>query len=314
MATIFTRTTTPEARKYLEDRGHTLIEKNTRDVAEILSLAKDCDAILGNVTAKGDDFFSALPSLKILALYSAGFDSIDLAAAERAGVYVTNCGGGNSLAVAEHTMGLMNAASKLYKMRQHVFTEGNWDHAGRHVDGFELSGKTLLIVGVGHIGKTTAKIAALGYDMRVLGYHPRATQKDLPPYITPVEDLHAAIKQADVVSMHIPMSVENKHFFGKEEIALMKPTSIFVNTARGGVVDEKALIDALKEGRIWGAGLDVFEEEPIVDFTNPLFHMDNVFITPHVGGSREATERTRLIAAEQIDLVLSGKEPTLNVY
>lgn len=249
-----------------------------------------------------------LDSLKIIAVHGVGVDRVDVAAAERLGIFVTNTPGANSTSVAELAVGLMiNLIRRICLSSFRVHREGKWEEA-RHL-GIELNGRKLGLLGVGQIGSKVAKIAqALG--MNVYGYDPYVSYADLQiKGILPCGNVDDLLRKADVISLHLPLSNQTYHFIDETRIKLMRPGAILINTARGPLVDEKALYRALVSGHLSGAALDVFETEP-PETNNPLFLLDSVIVTPHLGGSTlEALERIARIASKQIRSVLLGVEP-----
>lgn len=172
----------------------------------------------------------------------------------------------------------------------------------------ELEGKTLGLVGIGNIGKLVAKKAALGFDMKVLAFDPFA-RGELPEYIQLLEDRDIIFKESDYVSIHVPATKETIHSISDREFGLMKSSAYLINTARGAIVDEPALIRALEAGEIAGAGLDVLEQEPI-DPGDPLVKMENVLTAPHIGGAtKEASTRSSVACAKAIDDFFAGRTP-----
>ena len=251
---------------------------------EFYQAAAEAEYFLGLARQMGGEFFRAAPKLKLVQLLSAGYDRVDIEAARKAGVPVSNNGGANAIAVAEHTLMLMLAVLKRVVRFHNDVVAGKWrggDSPETRV--YELAGKTLGIVGLGNIGKKVARRAA-AFDMRVQYY-------DIARLTLDQEDalgVHFALftellQSSDVLSLHVPQDDTTRQMIGARELALMKPTSIIVNTCRGPVVDEDALYGALKDGKIAGAGLDVFVEEPPAK-THPVFSLPNVTLTPHSAG------------------------------
>ena len=299
-----------EARKLLTDRGHEWVFCESRDMHEIMQAAKGCTGIVGRARQYTPAFFEALPELKILALPSAGYDQVDLAAASAHGVVVTNAAGGNAVSVAEQALLLMlMIARRVPEHTRVVHRQADWDTRPR---GHELYGKTVSLIGYGGIAKELARMC-MGIGMRVMAYHPRIAQREVQAGAIPCDDWSQAFSQADFVSLHLPYRPENDKLVGAGEFAMMKPSAYLINTGRGGVVDQQALIEALRQRRIAGAGLDVFTVEPI-EPDNPLLTMDNCVCLPHSGGhTTEARARTLTMAVEQIARVLDGQQPTMQV-
>jgi D-3-phosphoglycerate dehydrogenase len=244
-------------------------------------------------------------SVKIIAKHGVGVDNIDLEAATELGIPVTVTPNANAVSVAELTIGFIFALSKklidlhnnLYQKRQFVSNVG-----------LELHGKILGIVGFGSIGKEVAK-RALCLGMRVLVYDPYVEESNLRELGVEKTELDELLRQSDFVSLHVPLNESTRHLIDREKISLMKRTAYLINTARGGVVDEKALAEALKSGQIAGAALDVFDVEPL-PADSPFFDCPNVIMTPHVGAhTYEAILRMNMMAAESIVDFFNGKIP-----
>jgi len=257
-----------------------------------------------------DDFFRAAPKLKLVQLVSAGYDRVDIAAARRAKVPVSNNGGANSTAVAEHAMLLMLAVNRRLIWQHTNVVAGRWrgnDFAS--VKLYELHGKTLGIIGLGTIGK---KVARLG---RAFGLHVqyydtvRLTEDAEDALGARFRSMPEVLRSSDIVSLHVPLTPATRKMIGAKELGLMKPSAILVNTCRGPVVDEAALYEALSNGNITAAGLDVFEEEP-TSAQNPLFGLDNVILTPHLAGPTWDNQFSRFRNAfDNVQRVARGDKP-----
>lgn len=248
------------------------------------------------------------PRLRLVQLLSAGYDKADLAAARAANVPVCNNGGANAVAVSEHAVLLMLAVSRQL-VRQHLgVVAGNW-RGNRTPRVHELRNRTLGIVGLGTIGKKTARLAQ-AFGMRVI-YHdvarlPEDREDQLDVRFRLLREL---LREADVVSLHMPLNERTRHLIGAGELALMKPDAILVNTARGPVVDEAALVAALTGGSIAGAGLDVFDQEPPAP-DNPLFALDNVVLTAHLAGPTFESNTARVRNGfDNVQRVARGEAP-----
>ncbi len=255
------------------------------------------------------DLLAANPGLRIVANMAVGYDNIDPAAAADLGVWVTNTPGVLAETTADHAFALLMAAARHIALSDRDTRAGGWrTWSPTAFLGNDIHGATLGIVGLGEIGAAMAR-RATGFGMRLL--HTSRTRKpdlerDLGIERVPLDDLLA---RADFVSLHTPLTPETRGLIGAPELARMKPTAILVNTARGGVVDDAALVEALRAGRIAGAGLDVTEPEPL-PLDNPLYSFPNVVITPHIASASHATRaRMAEMAAENIIAVLAGREP-----
>jgi phosphoglycerate dehydrogenase-like enzyme len=251
---------------------------------EFYQAAAEADYYLGLARRMGGEFFRAAPKLRLVQLLSAGYDHVDVEAARKAGVPVSNNGGANAIAVAEHTIMLMLAVLKRLVHFHNDVVAGKW-RVGNLAEGrvYELASKTLGIVGLGNIGKKVARRAA-AFDVKVQYYDiARLTEDQEDALAVRFALLDELLRTSDVVSLHVPLDDTTRHMLGPREFAMMKPTAILINTCRGPVVDETALYKALTGGQIAAAGLDVMVEEPPAP-NHPLFPLPNVTLTPHSAG------------------------------
>lgn len=286
----------------------------------LLKKVRGADAVLSLLTDKIDEEFfrAAGPQLKIVANYAVGFDNVDLAAAKKHNVIVTNTPSEKvNEAVAEHTFALMiSLARRVPEADAFSKAKKYTGWSPMNFIGTDLYGKTLGIIGAGRIGAAAARRGVKGFGMRLVYSDMRACpelEKDLNAKRMTMEKL---LKASDFVSLHVPLLPSTRHLISTPEFALMKKTAFLINTARGPVVDEKALLRALKTKRIAGAGIDVFECEPAIDcdLTDnlELKNFPNVILTPHIASATiEAREAMSMVAAQNIIAVLSGK-PALN--
>lgn len=247
-------------------------------------------------------------SLRVVANYAVGFDNIDLDACRAQGVRVTNTPGVLTEATADLAWALLLGAARHVGAGERIMRTGNWmGWAPKELLGLELHGATLGVVGAGRIGTAVAR-RSVGFGMRVLYAAHRENaqlERDLKATRVPLPQL---LEQSDVVSLHVPMRPENHHLIGRTELARMKPTAILINTARGPIVDELALVEALREKRIAAAGLDVYEHEPRV--SPGLLDLGNVVLLPHLGSATHATrENMSRMAAENVLAVLRSEDP-----
>jgi glyoxylate/hydroxypyruvate/2-ketogluconate reductase len=252
----------------------------------------------------------AAPRLKAVCNNAVGYNNIDLAACTERGILATNTPGVLDDTTADTTWALLMAAARRITEAERWIRAGSWTEGWRHnrLLGQDVHHATLGIIGMGRIGQAIAR-RAKGFSMRVL-YHnrsraPKSVEKALgAKYVT----LEKLLKQSDFVSLNLPYSKEAHHLIGAAQLALMKPTAVLVNAARGGIVDDAALVQALKEKRIAGAGLDVFEGEPKL---NPgFFELDNVAMVPHIGSATYATRiAMATLTAKNLTAALSGKRP-----
>jgi phosphoglycerate dehydrogenase-like enzyme len=260
-----------------------------------LVLAGDADQDLAGALGKADymvcypnvpmkeAFYRAAPQLRLVQLLSAGYDNVDLEAARRAGVPVSNNGGANAISVAEHTLMLLLTVSRKVVWQHGSVSAGRWRGNGPAPRMYELFNKTLGIVGLGTIGKKVARLAQ-AFGMRVQYYDIARLSEDAEDALgVRFRLLRELLKSSDAVSLHVPLNDSTRGMIGAGELALMKPEAILVNTCRGPVVDEAALHTALSSGNLFGAGLDVFEQEP-PPADNPLLKLSNVVLTAHFAG------------------------------
>jgi len=248
--------------------------------------------------------------VRLIQVIGAGYDSVDLAAAAEAGIPVASTDGSNATSVAEHIFALILAIYRRLLYAHNTVRAGLWPQLELYRGGvFELCGKTIGLIGFGHVGQAAARIAQ-GFGMRVLYYRRRrlamAEEEALGVTYAPLESL---LQQADIVSIQVPLTPETRGLIGRRELGLMKGSAVLINTSRGTVVDEKALIECLLAGKIAGAGLDVFAMEPVGP-DHPFLNMDNVVLTPHMGGAaQEAVQRTLSAAMANILRVAAGEGP-----
>lgn len=273
---------------------------------ELLNIIGDYSAlVVRSETKVTKEVIEKAKNLKVIGRAGVGVDNIDVEEATRKGILVINAPEGNTIAACEHTIGLMLAISRKIPQAFSLLKQGKWER--KSFIGNELYGKTLGLVGLGRIGSEVAK-RAKSFKMRVIAYDPfispeKAKELDVELY----SDLHSLIKEADYISLHLPLTQETKNLIGKKELEMMKPTAYLINCARGGLVDEDALYEVLKEKKIAGAALDVFKNDPI-NPDNPLLTLDNVVLTPHLGAStQEAQEKVALIVAEDIIRFFKGE-------
>ncbi len=278
--------------------------------AALLELVQDKEGIISMITDRIDgELMDRAPRLRMIAAMAVGYDNIDIGAATARGIPVSNTPGVLTDATAELAFALVLAAARRVVEMDGLTRRGGFRYwAPMLFLGTEVTGKTLGIIGLGRIGKAVAR-RARGFDMKVL-YHNReridaADERELK---TEYADLERLLRESDFVSLHVPLTEETKHLIGGRELALMKPTAFLINTSRGPVVDEKALVKVLRERKIGGAGLDVYENEPAL--TPGLAELDNVTLLPHVGsGTLETRTRMAVLAVENLLAGLRGDVP-----
>jgi D-3-phosphoglycerate dehydrogenase len=272
---------------------------------ELASTIESYDAVVIRSATKVDSsIIEAGHNLKVVGRAGIGLDNVDVDAATRSGVLVVNAPQSNVLSAAEHTMALLLAQARNLPQAHSSLIAGDW--ARDRYQGVELHGKSLGIVGLGRVGSLVAQRAS-AFGMRLLAYDPYVSESRASQMgIELVDDVGALCARADFLTVHLPKTPETVGIIGAGELAKAQPGLRVVNTARGGIIDEDALVEALGSGRVAGAAVDVFDTEPIYD--HPLFHMDNVVVTPHLGASTaEAQDKAGLAIAEQVLLALRGE-------
>ena len=281
---------------------------------ELIKRIKGKDALLSQLVDKIDSevINAGLPTLKVVSNYAVGYDNIDIEYCRDKGIIVTNTPGVLTEATAELALALIFAVMRRVVEADNFLRAGNWKGwSPTLLLGFDIHGKTLGVIGAGRIGQSLA-IKAYHLGMNIL-YYSRTPKPELEAKTNAKKvDLPTLLKNSDVVSIHTPLTKETYHLIGEREISMMKSTAILINTARGPVVDEQALIKALQERKIWGAGLDVFEQEPYVP--QDLIRLNNVVLLPHLGSATlETRSNMAKLAAENIVLALKGQEPKARV-
>ncbi len=302
----------PEHLQQLEAAGHEarLFEGAVHD--SLSSILATADALICLLTDPiGSHLLDHAPRLQIVANVAAGYENIDIAAAEERGIVVTNTPDVLTESTADHTFALLLSAARRIAEADAAVRNGEFPSWGlqQPLTGIDVHGKTLGIVGMGRIGAAVARRGHHGFGMPVL-YHSRTPKPNLESELDAVQvSFKQLLEQSDFVCVHVPLTPETRHLFDSDAFARMKPTAVLINPARGAVLDEAALVDALKARAIAGVGLDVFEQEPSVH-PNLLELHEHVVLTPHLGS---ATEETRVamadIAVRNVLAVLSSQPP-----
>ena len=295
----------PEASRPLVEAGIEVVHgqcDRTLTEDELIEALQGFDGVVASVEPYTRRVFEALPGLKVVGRWGVGVDNIDVRAAADHGVVVTNTPGMVTESVADHTFCLMLALARRLPEELQVAAGRQW----RHVEGTELWRKTLGIIGFGSIGQAVAR-RARGFTMRVLAYDPlpRPTEAGLLG-VQPV-GLDELLAQADIVTVHANLNADSRKMIGEAQLRAMKPTALFINAARGGLVDQRALARALQEGWIAGAALDTLEAEP-PDLDDPILLAPNCIITPHNSSqTAETAERVNRQVCDNIISVLAGR-------
>jgi len=279
-----------------------------RDIP-LKTFAPDAYGILSGLSVVDVAVIENCPNLKIIAKHGVGYDNIDVAAATQRGIPVTVTPYANNMSVAEFTVGLMLVLSKK------IYPAGSAVKAGSYREmkdytGIDLWGRTVGVIGVGRIGSEVSRICRLAFNMSVLAYDPYVNA----PYLThvgarAVRNLEELLRQSDYITVHCPLTSETKDIIAEKELKMMKRSAYIFNTARGGIINEKALVNALDQGWIQGAAVDATVVEPPGP-DNPLVVHDKILVTPHIAAnSDEAMSRMATMAAQEIFRVLNGQKP-----
>ncbi len=280
---------------------HVLAEEGLPSHEDVVRAAVGVDGIISLLTERIDAaVMDAAPGLKVIANYAVGFDHVDLAEARRRGVLVTNTPGVLTETTADFAWALILAAARRVVEGDEEVRAGRWrTWEPEGLLGVDIHHAVLGVVGYGRIGQAVARRGA-GFGMRVI-FHDPGEQESVP-----LDDL---LRQADIISLHVPLTPATRHFIDRERLRLCKPTAVLVNTSRGGVVDQDALAEALAAGTIFSAGLDVFESEPLSP-DHPLCRLKNVVLAPHIASASRATrDRMAVMAATNLLAALRGETP-----
>lgn len=273
------------------------------------ALARDADFLMVYAAPLPDEALRAAANVRLVQLLAAGYDRMNLPLMRALDVPCANNGGANSWAVADHTLLLMLAVYRRQTHADPATRDGRWSAPISGTNTFEMANKLVGALGMGNIGRQVAR-RVQGFDAQVQYYdmYPLPEERERELNVRRVS-LDTLFRASDILTCHTPLTPDTHHIVNRERLALMKPTAVVVNTSRGPVVDEAALIEALQQGRIAGAGLDVFEREP-VDPANPLLAMDNVVVTPHSAGTTWDTWFRRAeFAYENMQRVWNGEAP-----
>lgn len=303
------------ASAHIDDAG----PRSISDIAEITYLSNDeelgpnalqnINGIILSTREITSELIKQAERLKVISKYGVGVDSINLKAATAQNVIVCNAPGSNAQAVAEHTIGLLLAARKQLHAANNDLQNGEWDR--RKYIAPELRGDVLGLYGCGTIAKKVVQFAR-PFGLDCVAYDPYLNEYDVPPGVSMVESITELFTKSDIVSIHAPLTDTTHQSVSHNEFKALSESGILVNTARGGIVDEPALVDALKQNNIMGAGIDVFFEEPVTN--NELVTLNNVVATPHLGGATiESNREKSMRAAENIRTVYEGDIPRTTV-
>ncbi|MCK0148152.1 NAD(P)-binding domain-containing protein [Arenibacter sp. F26102] len=308
---------TPLVDKTLREQGHNLVLLPDGVSEAILAKeVKDCDILLMCYTPITKKIIASAHKLKAMVKYGVGIDAIDIPAAKERGIVVVNIPEYAEETVAEGAFAMLIALAKKLPILQKQMNSNAWIWPSKEWLGLDIAEKTLGIIGCGKIGSSMARMAGLGFRVRVIGYDPSKSREELGQRgIEKYDNLLEMIKECDFISLHAVLNKETKHLIGAKEFLAMKKTAIIINTARGALIDEMALLNALEKKQIAGAGLDVYSLEPLNNSNHPLkslYKMDNVMLLPHLTFyTEEAMERLEIETLERIAEVLENRPVTI---
>ena len=299
-------TSGPDILERLNRIADVTVKRGKHSVQQLKRIVAEYDGIVLGTDPVTREVLSGDVRVRIIARHGVGVDNVDIEAATERGIAVTYTPSVNADSVAEHTIGLILSLTKRIAEAHRLMKSGGWDRI-RFV-GCEVKGKTLGVIGLGNIGSRVAA-RAKAFGMRVIAYDPYVDKSRAEELGVSLVNLEELLESSDIVTIHAALTRETRHMIGEEELKRMKPTAYLVNTARGALVDEDALVKALKERWIAGAALDVYEEEPLPE-DHPLRRMDNVVLTPHIASyTYEAIRRTDEMVLEALETFFRGGKP-----
>lgn len=292
-------------RRILDSAGYRLIPAQARTPAELLEACAQADGLINQYAQISAEVLAGLPALKVISRYGIGVNTIDVEAATDAGIAVANVPDGSLHEVSEHAAAMILSLARGLGGFGASVRSGSWDYTASG-QLFRVRGRTLGLIGFGHIPQTLVRKLA-GFELTVLAYDPYADPAVATELGVRLAGLEEVLAAAHFVSVHVPLNAATEHLIGSREFAVMRPDAVLINTSRGPVVDEAALVKALRSGQIGGAGLDVFETEPLT-VDHPLCSLDNVLLSPHAAWySADSEEEIRRKTAENVVEVLDGR-------
>lgn len=306
---LLTQNVAEEGKRLLRENDCEIVLAPEETEEAVIACIADCDAVFSKTLFLDEKILSSGKKLKVVGKHGVGVDNVvDVDVATRLGIYVINTPYANMLSVAEHTMAAILALAKNV-VELNAAIRGNDFGASQRIISMDVCGKVLGLVGLGNIGRIVAQKAYFGFDMKIIGYDPYVNRENIPDYIEVVGDVDGIFKNSDFISLHLNASPKTAGLVNKSKFQLMKRSAYLLNFSRGIIVNENDLINALKNGTIKGAALDVYAKEPI-EADNPLLKMDNVLLSPHCAAvTTEALDRTSYDGCMGIVEVLSGKKP-----
>ena len=306
MKFVMTQAVCPEGLKMLDGVADVYVADN-QDPNNYLDEMQDADALIVRIAKCDGHAIENSPKLKVIGRTGVGYDSVDVKTATEKGIPVVITPGANNRSVAEHAVAMMFALSKNLVEAQQEMCKGNWEIRGAK-KAFELEGKTVGILGLGAIGRETAKICE-GCGMKVAAYDPFLSKEQVEGYgAVYYKDYEELLKASDVVSIHVPLTDETRNMIGKKQLSEMKKTALIINCSRGGIINEAELVEALKAGNIAGAGTDVFCNEP-PKTDDPLLNCPNLIVSPHSAAqTREAVIKMAQMCVKGCLAVAEGKK------
>ena len=289
----------------LKQAGMQVDVNSTISQTKLVKIVSNYDALIVRSRTKvTKEILEAGKKLKAIGRAGVGLDNIDLQTAKKRGISVLNTPKASAYAVAELTIGLMLSLIRNISIADKTMKEGKW--IKKELKGWQLRGKTLGIIGFGKIGRIVGKIGHLAFNMKLLAYDPFITAETVENVRGRLVSMEILLKEADVLSIHVPLLATSRHMIGEKELRLIKPTSILINTSRGGIVDEQSLFEALRSGKLKGAALDVYEVEPPTNLE--MIRLPNVICTPHIGGqTMEAGNAISTILAKKLIKTLNER-------
>ncbi len=278
---------------------------------DLLAGVKGVEAILSVLTEKidGEVMEAAGPQLKVIANYAVGYNNIDVEEAKKRNIIVTNTPGVLTEAVSEHAVALLFAVAERIVEADRYTRAGKYEAWGPELLlGTSIKEKTLGIIGLGRIGSEVARRMQDGFDLKIIYYDVHRNEDLEKKYGIEYKEIDDLLKEADFISLHTALTKETKHLISRERLQLLKPTAYLINTSRGPIIDEKALVEVLRDKKIAGAALDVYENEP--ELTPGLAELENAVLTPHIASAtKETRDKMAEMAANNVIAVLEGKDP-----